>query len=178
MMSSGQKGFTLIEVMVAVSIFAIVITVGIGSLMTVNAGYRQAQLQRKAIDNVAFAMETMAREIRVGGQYTLASSPTAASDIDSGSDNIFSFVSIDGDDVTYALDTVADAITVTIGNTTSELTSPNVEITSLEFVLEEVYSSAKQPYVTIYIAARATRSNQETDILLQTSVSQRRVNKF
>ena len=61
-----HTGFTLIEVMVAVSIFAIVVTVGIGAILSVNTAYSKSRSQRTALDNISFALETIAREIRVG----------------------------------------------------------------------------------------------------------------
>ena len=61
---SYQQGFTLMEVMVAVSIFAIVVTVGIGSLLTINSTYKKSQADRQAIDGLTFTLESMSRRLR------------------------------------------------------------------------------------------------------------------
>ncbi|MBP6925824.1 MAG: prepilin-type N-terminal cleavage/methylation domain-containing protein [Candidatus Pacebacteria bacterium] len=180
------SGFTLIEVMVAVSIFAIVVTVGIGALMTVNKGYRQAQVQRAAIDNISFTMEAMAREIRVGQQYTCGNTTPLPVKFNC-SDNAFSFVSFDinnntisyevsDDYLTYYLDTTTDAIYQRSGsgNNALRLTSTNVKVSKLAFIVNELDgASPKQPYVSIHITAQAADANQQSDIVLQTSVSQR-----
>ena len=182
-----QFGFTLIEVMVAVSIFTIVVTVGIGSLMTVNKGYRQSQLQRTAIDNIAFAMESMAREIRIGTNYTIDGFITNPLDLENEEAAKFAFLSFDidnnevideEDEVIYLLS--QGTIEMYVNNIlVGKLTSEDVTVTGLEFILEEQYGNdSKQPYVTIHISAVASGSNQESSILLQTGVSQRLVNSL
>jgi prepilin-type N-terminal cleavage/methylation domain-containing protein len=180
-------GFTLIEVMVAVSIFAIVVTVGIGALMTVNKGYRQAQVQRAAIDNISFTMEAMAREIRVGRRYTCGDNGV---DPDSSRDNCwaneFSFLSFDIDNdgnsyevpedfLTYGLDTTNGVIYQQIdGGNQMALTADGVFVSDLRFTLNEGNSAnPRQAYLVISITAQAEDANQQSDIILQTSVSQR-----
>ena len=66
------KGFTLIEMMISVAIFTVVMIYGIGSLLTSNQSYRQTQNLRKAIDNLSFTIEDMARSMRVGTNYQCA----------------------------------------------------------------------------------------------------------
>lgn len=188
----SKRGFTLIEVMVAVSIFAIVVTVGVGSLMTVNKAYRQSQAQRAAIDNISFALEAMTREIRVGQAYNCGTNIVPATTRTDCSAPSFSFTSFNADnddlnnnvgapyelgddDVTYSLVTQIGQpgkITVQVGtsNPPTDLTSDDVNVTGLEFVLRE---QNQQPYVAIHIAAEATNAQQISPIVMQTSVSQR-----
>jgi hypothetical protein len=47
------------EVMVSVSIFTIVVVVGIGSLLTINETYRKSQTDRKAVDSLTYNLEAM-----------------------------------------------------------------------------------------------------------------------
>ena len=61
---SAQAGFTLIELMVSISLFIIVVIVLIGSLYTVNDASRKVQAMRTVMDNLNFAMEAMGRTIR------------------------------------------------------------------------------------------------------------------
>ena len=63
------RGFTLIEVMVSVGIFAIVITIGISSLLILSNTYRESQKSRQAFDTMAFVLETVTREIRMGSDW-------------------------------------------------------------------------------------------------------------
>ncbi len=62
-------GFTLIEMIVAVSIFTIVMLVVVGALLSLNDSSRKAQALRTVIDNLNFAVEDMNRKIRTGSNY-------------------------------------------------------------------------------------------------------------
>jgi prepilin-type N-terminal cleavage/methylation domain-containing protein len=59
------KGFTLIEVMIAVSIFTIVVTIGIGALLSTLRAHKKIQAKREITNGLAFAMETMTRRLRI-----------------------------------------------------------------------------------------------------------------
>lgn len=68
----NNNGFTLIELMVSISIFSIIMLTAIGSfLVTVNLA-KNARALRFAMDNVNFAMESMTRSIRMGTNYYCA----------------------------------------------------------------------------------------------------------
>lgn len=64
-----QQGFTLIEVMVSVTIFVVVMLVGVGSLIDVNKAHKATQNARSLIDTLNFAMEDMSRNLRLGYDY-------------------------------------------------------------------------------------------------------------
>lgn len=63
------KGFTLIELMVASSIFAIIMLTLMGSLLMVFGYAKNARALRISMDNVNFAVESMTRSIRMGKNY-------------------------------------------------------------------------------------------------------------
>lgn len=81
-----NKGFTLIEIIVAVSIFTIVMLVTMGALLTLNDSSRKAQALRTVIDNLNFAVEDMSRKIRTGDIYRCFPSDLSAGEdfIDEG----------------------------------------------------------------------------------------------
>ncbi len=64
------KGFTLIEIMVSMSIFMIIMLLALGALITFSDTAKKAQALRSAMDNVNFAMENMTRSLRMGNNYT------------------------------------------------------------------------------------------------------------
>lgn len=64
-----NKGFTLVEVLVATFIFTSIMMVSMSSLMATMSASRKARALRIAMDNVNFAMESMARSIRMGNYY-------------------------------------------------------------------------------------------------------------
>ncbi len=64
-----NKGFTLIEMMVSVSIFSIIMTVGMGALVNVMQKYKVSQEEKQATDSLNFVLETITREIKLGINY-------------------------------------------------------------------------------------------------------------
>jgi prepilin-type N-terminal cleavage/methylation domain-containing protein len=65
-----QKGFTLIELMVATSIFMMVMLMAMGSLIVSSNAAKKSQSLRLTMDNVNFALETMTRSLRTGTNYS------------------------------------------------------------------------------------------------------------
>lgn len=91
-----HKGFTLMEVMVSVSIFAIIVTVGIVALLTINDAYRKSQSERQAIDGMTYMLESMSRRIRTASAWENVSYGSST--------NRFEIVDQDGIRVTYHYD--------------------------------------------------------------------------
>ncbi len=71
-----NRGFTLIEIMVAMSIFAIVAVITTGALVTVSDVNRKAQAIKIAIDNVTFAMDSMLFNLRDGSRFGCVGDPS------------------------------------------------------------------------------------------------------
>jgi prepilin-type N-terminal cleavage/methylation domain-containing protein len=65
----NQKGFTLVEVMIAVGLFVVVMVYGIGSVLSTNTAHKKSQSQRAINDNLSFVIEDMSRNIRLGSNY-------------------------------------------------------------------------------------------------------------
>ncbi len=66
---NNNRGFTLIEIMVSVSIFSIIIFIVIGSIMTVFNESRKSQAMQTVMDNLNSTVESMTRTIRFGSTY-------------------------------------------------------------------------------------------------------------
>jgi prepilin-type N-terminal cleavage/methylation domain-containing protein len=67
-----NKGFTLVELLVATLIFTMVAVVSMGALLTTFDSAKNARALRFAMDNVNFAVESMTRSIRMGTNYVCA----------------------------------------------------------------------------------------------------------
>ena len=76
------KGFTLIEMMVSVSIFAIVALITSGALVTASNVNRKAQAIKLAMDNISFAMDSMVLNFREAADFNCV-----ASNITTGAEN-------------------------------------------------------------------------------------------
>ena len=61
----GERGFTLVEIMVAIGIFVALVTVSMGALASIFDANRKSQSLKAIMTNLNFAVEVMAREIRV-----------------------------------------------------------------------------------------------------------------
>lgn len=67
--SQSQKGFTLLEAMVAISIFTVVMVLGISALLTVSNTHKKTQNLRSIVDSVSYMMEDISRNMRLGSLY-------------------------------------------------------------------------------------------------------------
>ncbi len=76
---SKNAGFTLIELMVSIAIFAIVMTISTSTLLVLIDMNAKAQALYSATSNISFALDSMSREIRTGYYYYC--SATAPSDL-------------------------------------------------------------------------------------------------
>ncbi len=86
---SKNAGFTLVELMVSIAIFAIVMTISTGTLLVLIDLNAKAQALYAATSNISFALDSMSREIRTGYRYycsdaVLGSGALPAADTDGG----------------------------------------------------------------------------------------------
>jgi prepilin-type N-terminal cleavage/methylation domain-containing protein len=61
-----SAGFTIIEVMIAMAIFTVIVTIGIGSVLNAISQHHITADTRTVMDSMNFVMEDMARNIRLG----------------------------------------------------------------------------------------------------------------
>ena len=163
-----EKGFTLIELMVAVGVFSIAITASSGLFITSLRGQQRAYVVQNLADNARYAMEIMAKEMRMGSEFSGA---TCAG-------NNCSFISHmmhrDGKNIRFRRDTGTNKILFDDGTSELPITSANIEVTSLDFELIGG-SATTHERVVIVMQARVAGNSPYTsaDITLQTTVSPR-----
>jgi len=179
----NNKGFTLIELMVSVSIFVIVMVISTGSILSVFDANRKSQTLRTVMDNLNLTMESMTRVIRFGTNYhcdVTVTNPalTSPRDCGSGASSIQVLASDGVTRVAYRL--VNNKITRSInGGTEYDLTSADMVITDLSFRVfgSPLYANGTdkfQPQVIIVIRGYAgTKVSTRSEFTLQTTVSQR-----
>lgn len=71
-----SAGFTLVELMVSMTIFTVLIVVGIGAVLQATSQYYMASNMRAIMDNLNFVMEDMSRNIRTGSQIRCVTAST------------------------------------------------------------------------------------------------------
>ena len=64
-----KKGFTLVEIIVSLGLFAVVAVIAIGAYLRIIDANKQAQALKTAVNNANFALESISRELRVGSNY-------------------------------------------------------------------------------------------------------------
>jgi len=84
--SHKQSGFTLIEMIVSLGVFSVVATTAVGAMLILISTNQQLQAEQSVMTNLAFALDTMTREIRTGYFYYCDERPNRTS---GGSSNIF-----------------------------------------------------------------------------------------
>ena len=187
--SKNNKGFTLIEIMVSVAIFAIIMTTGIGALVSITNSYRISQQNKQVNDALNFSLESMVRELRLGNNYYVPSGSNQVNSPEVGSrdgdNDSIGFMASDGRGY-FIFRYDADNLTLqrqtfdgTVGDNTSQLTNPDlVEITNVRFIVIGTESFAddddvRQPLVWIQIQAKPTGESDDSISTMQTLVSQR-----
>lgn len=179
---SKVGGFTLIEIMVSVAIFAIIITSGIGALVTMTQSYSKAQKNKQVHQGLNYALETMTREIRLGKNFQ--ANPTGILGGIGGVDGIGSSLRVTTSDrrgtVRYYLNNgvlfLERTNALNAQNGTFALTNANqIIIDNVRFTVtgtaEWATPDYHQPLVWIQIQAHATGEPDKTSV--QTLVSQR-----
>ena len=169
---NNEKGFTLVEMIVAVSIFTVVMFVSVGALLAIADANRKANALRTVMDNLNFAMESMSRSIRTGKDY--ACGPSA--NCPQGGPSI-AFTDQNNVRVVYDYNAANKSITVQKdGGIPQAITSPEVQIDSLTFYVTGVGPDGKQPKVTVSVSGTAGLQEKiKTGFSIQTTISQRLV---
>lgn len=170
---TGNKGFSLIEIIVAASIFAIVVASASSLFVVGIRGQRNAVSQKDLLDNLRFAMEVMTRQLRMAQQDGQGGACTGVARATyGGGGSTMSFIDYNRNCVTYRLDN-GKIQARKGGGQFNDITSNDINITTLDFKLQgELVYDNEQPRVTIYIEAEDP-NNSEANIKLQTMISGR-----
>lgn len=143
MTPSRAKGYTLIELIVAIGLFSIVMTLAAGAYLLMISVNRETQAAASGIDNLSFATEVMLRTIRTGTNYSCGGGDCASGGT--------SFSVTDSNGAVQTFTKTGSAIT----QNGASLTDPSVIISSLTFYVDGTRAAPGdylQPYATISIS--------------------------
>lgn len=177
--------------MIAISIFLVVVTVGMGALLNANSLHKKSQDMRSIIDNLSFIMEDMSRSLRTGYSYqcfrknidTTLSPATLGVPRNCNDGWAIAFEHASGEVTTYSDQSVYYINSGKIFRSNAGATSDSfVQLTPDEVVLDSVSGffvvgaeagDIQQPFVTIKLVGSITSKGITSPFSLQTSVSQR-----
>ncbi|MDO8590023.1 MAG: type II secretion system protein [bacterium] len=168
-----KKGFTLIELMVAISIFIIVMTISMGSIVGVFDANRKSRSLKTVLNNLNLAMESMSKEMRFGTNYHCgAGNVTVPQNCNTGG-TLMSFLSSDNAQITYRLNGETMQKRIGSGGYIA-VTAPEIIIDDLIFyTLGAATGDTLQPKVIVRIKSHVGAGKSRSDFTLETLVSQR-----
>lgn len=189
-LQKGNKGFSLIELMVATSIFMIIMLVALGALLMTSGAAKESNALNFTMDNLSFATESMSRSLRMGTNYTCANnfislnSSPAPADCSNGG-NIIAFkpagstqanhriayklISNNGHNTIERCDTKANPECVS-------LLAPNINVDVLKFYVKGALVNENiQPSVYILLRGSVLVKGKKLTFAIQTMASQRTI---
>ncbi len=171
-----NKGFTLVEIMVATFIFMIIMLAAIGALVSVSNAAKKAKALRSAMDNVNYAMDNMSRSLRLGSSYYCSSGsiflPQTATQDCVG--NSIAFIPSLGSAIDTSFELDSNEIRKCTPGGCASLTAPEVEITQLLFtVTGSDPVDGVHPSVFMLVKGNVKVNGEVTEFALQNFVSQR-----
>lgn len=165
-----KQGFSLIEIMVSLAIFAIVVVVATGALLTTIDATKKAQATQTVLTNLNLALEGMTREIRTGSDYVVSVDGKSISFLDKGGVTGVDYSFVEG------ISPEKGKIVKTEASVSERITAPEVDIKNLKFI--KSLNNSDQPKVFITLKGMAGNIQKyKTDFEIQTTVSQRKLNR-
>jgi prepilin-type N-terminal cleavage/methylation domain-containing protein len=187
--TSCSRGFTLVELLVAVGLFAIVMTVATGALLSLVVANRKAQALQAVVNNLNIAVDGMVRTARMGTVYHCgaagAGAPLSPADCPNGS-TVFAFEpygkTSNDPPVIYSYDAATKRLyRAEGGGTPLPITAPEVQISDVTFyVVGTARGSSdalnQQPKVVVVIKGNAGSNAKEyTTFHVQATAVQRQL---
>ena len=177
---SDNKGVTMIELLVAMSIFAIFVTVAIGGFVQALANQRLVLRLMSATDNMSLTLEQIMREARVSTDFAPSS----------GTSNTLQFRRVEtgptGNDEEYLIEYRYDSINKSITRTKTRLVngSPTNDVTQAKFnsddvevtdfrVIGQQITPAGPVRITLLVGVSVTDKARTITNHIQTTVSTR-----
>lgn len=180
-LNARSRGFTLVELIVSVGLFAIVMLVAVGALLALTGANRKAQALQSVMNNLNIALDGMVRSIRMGSNYHCGSAGgiTTVQNCPTTGDTLFAFEPFGGDSGLpndqwiYFYDASDKRIYKSVNGTilnASALTSPEVTIDNMRFYVQGTTPgcdtsspcSPVQPKVVITVQGTAGAASLKT----------------
>lgn len=174
-----SRGFTLVEMIVAVALFTVVMLISVSTLLALIDANRKARTLQSVINNLNVALDGMVRSMRMGHTYLCGGVDPVTDGPNScpNGNTLMSFIGHDGEIVVYVWDSAAKRIQASkAGNPYSYLTAPEVEISEMKFyVVGTTPGDTLQPKVVMVIkgVANSDKTKLQSTFSIQSAAVQR-----
>lgn len=169
-----KRGFTLVELIIAVGLFAIVMLLTSGAYFIILSVNQRVQSMASGIDNASSAFESMVRDIRSGKTYDCGIVTTSPTPLDCPSSPGYSFSFFDrkGNAVSYSV--TGSVLMKTVAGSATPLTDLSmVKILAVQFFVSGAPpGDGIQPRVVIVIAGQTVGKIQQ-NFVVQTEATMR-----
>lgn len=170
-----KMGFSLIEVLVATSLFAIITTATLDIFKLVIDSQRGAIATQNVEESLKYFLEVTAKEIRMAKRNTSCAgvAPLEIYGVTNTAANFddLAFLNYRGDCVKYSLNN--GRFSVTRNNVTDFISPAKIVIDELHFVLDPE-TGTKQPAITMELIAHAIgKDSAKSQMRIQTTLSSR-----
>jgi len=175
--SKNSAGFTLLELLVSISIFTIVALIMAGSVVSVFNANKKSQALKVVMNNMNFAVEDMTRRIRFGDTYHCGTSGTLTVTRNCSSGDSFLALSSGGNLTIYRLLDNQIQRSDDGGSNYIGITAPSVNVQTFKFyVLGTSDTDDIQPWVVLVIRGFVgTKPVVQSTFDIQTTISQRSI---
>ena len=181
MYRNTQNGFTLIEMLISVTVFTVVVTIATGSLVQVLAASRKVQAQNIVIGNLDLALENIARNVRLGFNFHCGDSGNRLFPADCASVGLdfLSFTAFNGTRTAFRhFGTRIEKSTNCASTGCSgwaSITAPEIVVESMLFYVDGTTAGDnRQPRVLVNVQGIAGSKAPETATFkVQTTITQR-----
>ena len=167
-MLKNNKGFTMVELLVAIASFVIIVSIAVGGFSGALRSQRQSIALLNANYNSSLVLEQMAREIRTGTNFCINQSIVC-------SESQLVFTNAYGQNVVYRLNNSGIEKSIDGGTSFKKITADDVVVDYLKFILNgQTFGDGKQTRITILIGIKSKESSVSGSVVnLQTTVSPR-----
>ncbi|MEK7203410.1 MAG: hypothetical protein AAB653_03775 [Patescibacteria group bacterium] len=172
---SLQRGTTLLEIIIAISLFSITILLATNIFQSVVDGQRNAISAQNIQENIRYVMETISREIRMAQKSGASDCIADGKVYDADDGSTLSFKNMHDKCVKYEL--VNTRLQITRDGVVGFITPININVANLKFNIVDniVDDDAVQPRVSLRMDVEATTSKKEhkQKMVIQTTISSR-----
>ncbi len=175
--TSTKKGFTLIELMVSISIFSIIMVMSMGAVVSILEANRKSRSLKSSMNNLNLVIETISRNVKFGTNWRCDGGTNCTDGKEISFDDRFTLVDPSGQPilqiVSYRLNDAQIERKIDVGIYES-ITSKEIEITDFKFTVDGIGPDQAQPFATVRVrgVVGGTKASK-TEFDLQTAMSQR-----